>query len=36
LISGIIIRKTTAIRRPTAAQPTPARMRRNASISPNR
>ena len=34
LISGIIIRKTTEISRPTAAQDTPARMRRNASISP--
>ena len=36
LISGIIIRKTTAIKRPTAAQDTPARIRRNTSISPNR
>ena len=34
LISGIIILKTTAINSPTAAQDTPARMRRNASISP--
>ena len=36
LISGIIIRKTTAISSPTAAQDTPARIRRNASISPKR
>ena len=34
LISGIIIRTTVAISRPTAAQDTPAKMRRNASISP--
>src|SRR5665811_16189 len=34
LISGIIIRKTADISRPTAAQDTPARMRRRASISP--
>jgi hypothetical protein len=34
LISGIIIRNTTAIKRPTAAQDTPARIRRSASISP--
>ena len=36
LISGIIIRKTTAISSPTAAQDTPARMRRSTSISPYR
>ena len=34
LISGIIIRKTADISRPTAAQETPAKMRRKASISP--
>ena len=34
LISGIIIRNTTAIKSPTAAQETPARMRRSASTSP--
>src|SRR3954447_26874447 len=36
LSSGVIIRKTTAIKRPTAAQEMPARMRRNTSTSPNR
>jgi len=33
-ISGIIILKTTDIKSPTAAQDTPARIRRSASISP--
>ena len=36
LISGIIIRNTTAIKSPTAAQDTPDRMRRSASTSPKR
>ena len=35
-ISGIIIRNTTAISRPTAAQDTPAKIRRSASIWPKR
>ena len=35
-INGIIIRNTTAIKSPTAAQDTPPRMRRSASISPKR
>jgi hypothetical protein len=34
LIIGIIIRKTVDISRPIAAQDTPARIRRSASISP--
>ena len=34
LNSGVTILKTTAISRPTAAQDTPANIRRNASISP--
>ena len=34
LTSGIIILKTTAINSPTAAQDTPARIRRSTSISP--
>ena len=36
LISGIIMRSTTAIRSPTAAQAMPARIRRSVSISPKR
>src|SRR5262249_31957595 len=34
LTSGAIMRSTLAIKRPTAAQETPARVRRNASTSP--
>ena len=33
-INGVIILNTTAINSPTAAQATPASVRRNASISP--
>ena len=36
LTSGIIIRNTTDISRPTATQDTPAKIRRSASISPKR
>jgi hypothetical protein len=35
-IRGVIIRKTTDIKSPTAAHDTPDRMRRNASTSPKR